>query len=496
MKCKFCGQEVPEGAKECPACGASVDISSTGEQGTGQTQQDSDPFRISGQGGQEQFQYKMTGSGLQSQDQQGQYQFGSSGQAYQSGNGSFGQNYQGGNGSFGQNYQGGNDSFGQNYQGENGTFGQNYQNENGSFNQNYQNQYDPYNSGGQGSYQNGAYGRNQQGQYQYGAPDQSGYAYGRPGENHYGQPEAPVSGTPYMIFAIITTLFCCLPLGIAGIVFACRINPLQKAGDYAGAREEAKKAKLAVIIGMVVGAVVSAVYIGLAIIGFKEYSANDTPSTSAIEERIRNNGADEHPLESADIDDDDEDDPEDDLEDEDEKKPVIQQAEASGELGATWDTFMVQINDKVLTLPCTLGELEAIGLKLDTEDTPENYVVNAREYVYTYFQDANDNEILIDIVNLTDEPKSLGECIIGGVSAYDSDLENGGLSVIFPGGVQMGTPKEEVITKYGETEDFYEDEDYSSYTWYAENAYYSYCEIDIDVETGLVCSMFMQNYGE
>lgn len=461
MKCKFCGQEVPEGAKECPACGASVDISSTGEQGTGQTQQDSDPFRISGQGGQEQFQYKMTGSGLQSQDQQGQYQFGSSGQAYQS---------------------------------ENGTFGQNYQNENGSFNQNYQNQYDPYNSGGQGPYQNGAYGRNQQGQYQYGAPDQSGYAYGRPGENHYGQPEAPVSGTPYMIFAIITTLFCCLPLGIAGIVFACRINPLQKAGDYAGAREEAKKAKLAVIIGMVVGAVVSAVYIGLAIIGFKEYSANDTPSTSAIEERIRNNGADEHPLESADIDDDDEDDPEDDLEDE--KKPVIQQAEASGELGATWDTFMVQINDKVLTLPCTLGELEAIGLKLDTEDTPENYVVNAREYVYTYFQDANDNEILIDIVNLTDEPKSLGECIIGGVSAYDSDLENGGLSVIFPGGVQMGTPKEEVITKYGETEDFYEDEDYSSYTWYAENAYYSYCEIDIDVETGLVCSMFMQNYGE
>lgn len=428
MKCKFCGQEVPEGANVCLACGASIDTSSMESQWEEREQQENDPFGTSGQGGPNESEYGMTGSG-----QQDQYQ--------------------------------------------NGTYGQNQQSQ----------------------YQNGAYGQNQQGFYQYGTPDQAGYSYGRPGGDNYGQPAAPISGTPYVIFAIITTLFCCLPLGIAGIVFACRINPLQRAGDYEGAREEAKKAKIAVVVGMAVGAVVSIIYTALLFIGLKEYSVIDP--ASAIE-RIQNNDTPDSYLEYTDPDDDedfleaDQDDEEDDEEDDDEEKPVIQQAEPSSELGASWNTFMVQINDKVLTLPCTLGELEAVGLKLDTEDMPENYVVNAREYVYTNFEDANGNEVLIDIVNLTDEPKSLGECIIGGISVYADELDHGGLSVIFPGGIQMGTPKEEVLAKYGETEDFYEDEDYGCYTWYMDGAYYSYCEIDLDTETGLVCNMFLQNYGE
>ena len=63
--------------------------------------------------------------------------------------------------------------------------------------------------------------------------------------------EKPVSGTPYMIFSILCTLLCCLPLGIAGIVYAAKINSLQKIGDYAGAKEAAKKAKLFTIIGAV-----------------------------------------------------------------------------------------------------------------------------------------------------------------------------------------------------------------------------------------------------
>lgn len=486
MKCKFCGREVPEGENKCPACGAFVENDSAEAQGQNQAQQGYGEYGT--QGRQDRPQYGITSQGFSSQDQQNQYQYGSAGQNQQNQYqyGSTGQNQQ-------NQYQYG--SSGQDFQNQyqSGSTDPNFQNQNGSWDQN---QYGSSNQGFQGQYQDGAYGQNQQGQYQYG-PDQAGYSYGRTEGGNYGQPVKPISGTPYMIFAIITTLFCCLPLGIAAIVFASKINTLQKAGDYAGAQEEAKKAKLATIIGMVFGAIVSVIYIGIAIAGMKEYTSSDTYPTV---ENIKEFNSDIKPLEPEEIDDDDDEeelDETEDIEEADEQKPPVQLAEPSSELGATWDTFTVQVNDKILTLPCSMGELEAAGLTLDTEDTPENYVVNAREYVYTYFKDANDNEILIDIVNLTEEPKSLKECIIGGVTVYDYDVENGGLSVIFPGGIQIGTPKADVLAKYGDAGDSYEDdEDYSAYTWYSDNAYYSYCEIDIDAETGLVCNMFMENYGE
>ena len=54
------------------------------------------------------------------------------------------------------------------------------------------------------------------------------------------QPPAPVSGTRsrpqnYLVWAILTTLFCCLPLGIVSIVFAAQVDGKLASGDYAGA---------------------------------------------------------------------------------------------------------------------------------------------------------------------------------------------------------------------------------------------------------------------
>ena len=58
----------------------------------------------------------------------------------------------------------------------------------------------------------------------------------------------PASGTPasvpnYLIPAIIS-LFCCLPLGIVGVIFAAQVNSKVAAGDTAGALDSSKKAKL------------------------------------------------------------------------------------------------------------------------------------------------------------------------------------------------------------------------------------------------------------
>jgi hypothetical protein len=48
----------------------------------------------------------------------------------------------------------------------------------------------------------------------------------------------------YLVFAILTTVLCCLPAGIPAIVYASQVNGKLMAGDYAGARAASNNAKL------------------------------------------------------------------------------------------------------------------------------------------------------------------------------------------------------------------------------------------------------------
>ena len=76
----------------------------------------------------------------------------------------------------------------------------------------------------------------------------------------YGQP----AGSPppnYLVWAILTTLFCCLPLGVVSIVFAAQVNGKCAAGDVAGAQESSRKAKKFAIWSAVVGLVVGVLYL-------------------------------------------------------------------------------------------------------------------------------------------------------------------------------------------------------------------------------------------
>lgn len=66
---------------------------------------------------------------------------------------------------------------------------------------------------------------------------------------------APVKGSTYLIWAILVTLFCCLPLGIPAIVYASKIDSCNAQGDFAGAAENAGKSKKLMIIGAVVSVV-------------------------------------------------------------------------------------------------------------------------------------------------------------------------------------------------------------------------------------------------
>jgi hypothetical protein len=68
----------------------------------------------------------------------------------------------------------------------------------------------------------------------------------------------------YLVWSILTTLFCCLPAGIVSIVFAAQVNSKLAAGDYAGAMQASKNAKIWAIVSAVAGV---AVFIPLVLLG-------------------------------------------------------------------------------------------------------------------------------------------------------------------------------------------------------------------------------------
>lgn len=56
--------------------------------------------------------------------------------------------------------------------------------------------------------------------------------------------QTPTTISNYLVQSILSTLCCCLPLGIVAIVFASQVNTKIAAGDIAGAMDSSKKAKM------------------------------------------------------------------------------------------------------------------------------------------------------------------------------------------------------------------------------------------------------------
>lgn len=70
-----------------------------------------------------------------------------------------------------------------------------------------------------------------------------------------------------MVWSILTTVLCCLPLGIVAIVYSNKVDNLWYAKDYAGAVEAAKNAKTFCFISLGVGLVFSVIYMFVMIVG-------------------------------------------------------------------------------------------------------------------------------------------------------------------------------------------------------------------------------------
>jgi len=96
----------------------------------------------------------------------------------------------------------------------------------------------------------------------------------------YGAQGAQGAAPPnYLVWAILTTIFCCLPLGVISIVFSAQVNSKWALGDVAGAQESSAKAKKFAIWSAIASAilvVLSVVFvIVLSVVGYNLDTGND-----------------------------------------------------------------------------------------------------------------------------------------------------------------------------------------------------------------------------
>ncbi|TMR07471.1 CD225/dispanin family protein [Actinomadura soli] len=64
------------------------------------------------------------------------------------------------------------------------------------------------------------------------------------------------AGSPppnYLVWSILATILCCIPVGIVSIVFSSQVNSKWAAGDQAGAYKASSNAKTWIIVTVVLG---------------------------------------------------------------------------------------------------------------------------------------------------------------------------------------------------------------------------------------------------
>ena len=78
----------------------------------------------------------------------------------------------------------------------------------------------------------------------------------------------PGVGVPnHLVFAILVTVLCCLPSGIAAIVYAAQVNGKLAGGDIAGAQAASKNAKMWCWISVGGGVLVCLLYFLVIMLG-------------------------------------------------------------------------------------------------------------------------------------------------------------------------------------------------------------------------------------
>lgn len=88
--------------------------------------------------------------------------------------------------------------------------------------------------------------------------------------------QKPVNWVPYLVLSIVATVCCCnilsIAFGIVAIVYSAKINSAVNAGQTEAALKAAKMAKIWIIVAFAVGVVVAAILALMAVTGNLTYS--------------------------------------------------------------------------------------------------------------------------------------------------------------------------------------------------------------------------------
>lgn len=83
----------------------------------------------------------------------------------------------------------------------------------------------------------------------------------------YGQAAPGPAPDNNLVWAILSTILCCLPLGIVAIVKSTQVNSLWAQGQYDAARKSADDAKKFSMWAAIAGIIVIVLYVIIVVIG-------------------------------------------------------------------------------------------------------------------------------------------------------------------------------------------------------------------------------------
>ncbi|WP_266364326.1 CD225/dispanin family protein [Tellurirhabdus rosea] len=101
----------------------------------------------------------------------------------------------------------------------------------------------------------------------YGMPPTAAYPQVGPAPQNFGGYPGGVMPKTWLVESILVTLFCCLPLGIVGIINASRVESRYRIGDLAGAQQASLEAGRWTKYGLLASLVIIGIYFLLFMLG-------------------------------------------------------------------------------------------------------------------------------------------------------------------------------------------------------------------------------------
>ncbi len=91
-------------------------------------------------------------------------------------------------------------------------------------------------------------------------PNNSAGNFNQNNSNSYNQPQRDIPPT-HLVWSILTTILCCMPLGIVAIIYSSKVETAYNRGDYKMALKYSNDAKNFSIASLIVGAVTTIIVI-------------------------------------------------------------------------------------------------------------------------------------------------------------------------------------------------------------------------------------------